>query len=361
MKPFIPLKLPIDEHINQLHFVNKLIEASTNVGKFQVILDKSKLEANFLIHPLILREAYQSTKIEGTQATFDEVLESDVDEKQMTNDTQEVINYFKALEHGERLLTRLPISTRLFKELHSVLLSSGVRGEHRMPGEYRKIQNFIGPEGCTMKNATFVPPEPHLVKEYMSNLEKYINEPSDDLNPLVRIAIIHAQFETIHPFLDGNGRIGRILIPLYLYDQKFISAPNFYISEALEKDKHKYYRLLNGTRSKAEWNEWIEFFLESVNKQAIKNIELVENINRLYEKDLKSAMNLISNNNIVKIIDILFKKPIFTVKVMSELTGISDATCRRYLKCLEDNKIIYSDDQIRNKKYYYYNLLDLLR
>ena len=148
-----------------------------------------------------------------------------------------------ALRKGESLIRRIPISARLIKEMHKILLSGEVRGNSRNPGEFRSIQNFIGPQGCTMQTASYIPPEPQLVPDYMSNLEKYIDEPTDNLNDLIRIAIIHAQFETIHPFLDGNGRIGRILIPLYLYDKKFISSPNFFISESLEKDKFKYYKL----------------------------------------------------------------------------------------------------------------------
>ena len=244
MKPFVPVELPIDDYINPLEFYDELISANTNVGKYEVMLKKSKINKDFLITPLSLQEAVQSTKIEGTQITFDEVLEFDIDKKEKNDDAQEVLNYYEALQYGKRALSRLPISTRMFKELHQILLSGGVRGESRAPGEYRSIQNFIGPEGCTMKTATFVPPEPQLVDDCMSNLEKYINEPNDDLHPLVRIAIIHAQFETIHPFLDGNGRIGRILIPLYLYDVSLIDFPNLFISETLEKDKYKYYSCL---------------------------------------------------------------------------------------------------------------------
>ena len=129
----------------------------------------------------------------------------------------------------------------MFEELHKILLGDGVRGANRALGEFRMIQNFIGPKGCTIETASFVPPPPQRVDEYMSNLDNYINEPTDSLHPLVRIAIIHAQCETIHPFLDGNGRIGRILIPLYLFDQKVSDSPNLFISETLEKDKHKYY------------------------------------------------------------------------------------------------------------------------
>lgn len=149
------------------------------------------------------------------------------------NDIQEVLNYSNALRTGEKLLKTFPLSTRLINEMHKILLSGDVRGNSRNPGEYRSTQNFIGPEGCTIQIASYIPPEPQLVNEYMNNLEKYMNEPKDKLNDLIRIAIIHAQFETIHPFLDGNGRIGRILIPLYFYDKKIISFPNFFISESL--------------------------------------------------------------------------------------------------------------------------------
>ena len=362
MEPFVPLEVPIDDLIKPLKFYNELISASTNVGKFQVMLKKSKVKEDFLITPLSLQEAVESTKIEGTQVTFDEVLEFDIDKNKKNNDAQEVLNYYDALNYGESALEKYPISTRLFKKLHEILMSNGVRGQNRAPGEYRSIQNFIGPEGCTLETATFVPPQPQLVDSYMSNLENYINNPNDNLQSLVRIAIIHAQFETIHPFLDGNGRIGRILIPLYLYDVNLINSPNLFISEVLEKDKHKYYRLLNGTRKKNNgWNEWIKFFLQSVNKQVLKNIDLIEEIDNLYERDLENAMNLINSTNVVDLIKAMFQKPIFNVKTISFLTGIHDSTCRRYLSTLEEEKVIFSDNKMRNRKYYYYNLLDLLR
>src|SRR6056297_1053142 len=362
MGSFVPYELPLDKLIEPMVFYNELISASTNLGKYQVMLKKSKVNEYFLITPFSLQEAVQSSKIEGTQVTFDEVLEFDIDKNKNNDEAQEVLNYYDALKYGERALEKYPISTRLFKRLHEILLSDGVRGQNRAPGEYRSIQNFIGPEGCTLETAIFVPPQPQLVDSYMSNLENYINNPNDNLQSLVRIAIIHAQFETIHPFLDGNGRIGRILIPLYLYDVNLINSPNLFISEVLEKDKHKYYRLLNGTRKEGNgWNEWIKFFLQSVNKQVLKNINLIEEIDKLYERDLENAMNLINSTNVVDLIKAMFQKPIFNVKTISSLTGIPDTTCRRYLNTLEEEKVIFSDNKMRNRKYYYYNLLDLLR
>ena len=360
-RPFIPFKLPLGDKVNPMIFINDLIKANTKIGIYNTLLNQSKINKRLLIAPIALQEAVLSTKIEGTQVTVDDVLESRVDEKAATEDVQEVFNYADALLSGKALLDRLPISTRLIKELHKKLLEGNVRGSNRSPGEFRKIQNFIGPEGCTVKTASFVPPEPQFVEEYISNLESYINYPLDELDPLVKIAIIHAQFETIHPFLDGNGRIGRILIPLYLYKEGLVDEPNFFLSETLEKDKHKYYRLLNDTREEANWNEWIKFFLESSIKQADKNIQLINDINNLYYRDLERIKQIINTSAITDILDVMFEMPIFNAKLISEKTGINITTIRRYLNLLESVKIIFSDNKARNKKYYYYDLLELIR
>lgn len=360
-KPFVPFELPLKDKVNPLGFINELVKANTKIGIYNTLLNQSKINKRLLIAPIALQEAVLSTKIEGTQVTVDDVLESKVDDKAANEDIQEVFNYANALVNGKELLERLPISTRLIKELHKRLLDGNVRGNSRAPGEFRQIQNFIGPEGCTIKNASFIPPEPQLVEKYISNLENYINYPQDDLDPLVKIAIIHAQFETIHPFLDGNGRIGRILIPLYLFKEGIIDEPNFFLSESFEKDKHKYYRLLNDTREEAKWNEWIKFFLESSIKQADKNIQLISEINSLYERDLEKVKNILNTSKVTDIMDVMFEKPIFNAKIMSEMTGINITTIRRYLLQLENEKIIFSDDKLRNRKYYYYDLIEIIR
>lgn len=360
-RPFVPFELPLKDKVNPLGFINELVKANTKIGIYNTLLNQSKINKRLLIAPIALQEAVLSTKIEGTQVTVDDVLESKVDDKAANEDIQEVFNYANALVNGKELLERLPISTRLIKELHKRLLDGNVRGNSRAPGEFRQIQNFIGPEGCTIKNASFIPPEPQLVEKYISNLENYINYPQDDLDPLVKIAIIHAQFETIHPFLDGNGRIGRILIPLYLFKEGIIDEPNFFLSESLEKDKHKYYRLLNDTREEAKWNEWIKFFLESSIKQADKNIQLISEINSLYERDLEKVKSILNTSKVTDIMDVMFEKPIFNAKIMSEMTGINITTIRRYLLQLENEKIIFSDDKLRNRKYYYYDLIEIIR
>lgn len=370
-KSYEPLKLPIDNLININEFINELVEANKLIGIYEVLLNKSKINPRLLLTPITLQEAIQSTKIEGTQVTLDDMLEYAVDESKKNDGIQEVINYSAALNAGERLIGRLPISTRLIKELHKILLSGEIRGSSRSPGEFRSIQNFIGPTGCTIETASYVPPEPQLVADYMSNLEKYINEPTDQLNELIRIAIIHTQFETIHPFLDGNGRIGRILIPLYLYDKEIISSPNFFISESLEKDKFKYYKLLNDTRIDYDnynekevskrWNNWIKFFINAIVTQGKKNIELIETIDKLYDEVLTKSKNVISNNKLIDIIDTMFERPIFTKKTILEKVDIPSSTLGLYLNKLEEEQIIYSDGKIRNKKYYFYDLINILR
>jgi Fic family protein len=360
--PFVPPKLPLEKDIfNQASVMNILIEASNNVTRYQTLLEHTKIDKDLLMSPIIKQEAVHSTKIEGTQATFDEVLEVEAESKKNSIDVQEVLNYNQALNEGIIALGQLPISTRLFKKLHATLLSGKVRGSNRNPGEYRETQNYIGQEGRSIESATFIPPEPQWVNDYMSNLEKYINESTDDLHDLVRAAIIHAQFETIHPFLDGNGRIGRILIPLYLFSKGIINYPNFFISEILERDKHKYYRFLNDTRYKQDWEQWITFFLECVNLQARKYIKLVEDINKLYQEDLQRATQLINSNNITNVMNAIYSMPIFKSKTITRMTGLSEATVRRYLNILDEHKIIFSNGRVRSKTYYYYSLLDLIR
>lgn len=195
----------------------------------------------------------------------------------------------------------------------------------------------------------------------MNNLISYINNPQDKFRPLVRAAIIHAQFETIHPFMDGNGRAGRILIPMYLFSQKQIDLPCFFISEALERDKILYYTLLNDIRYHKKWNEWINFFLTTVTRQCNKYIDIISKINLLYEKDLAVARDLARSSNIVDVINTLYRYPITTAKQIAETTEIPLSSVSRYLATLVDNKIIYSDNKSRNRTYYYFSLLEILR
>lgn len=355
-KPFTPEFLPIKLSKKDIIEILKLeVEARSKITKFNSILERSIIKKELLML-FSLQESVQSTKIEGTQASFDEVMESESTGK--TNaDIVEVVNYYQAITQAQDLLNRMPISTRMFHKLHSILLK-GSRGENRSPGSYRKIQNFIGPTN-KIEDATYIPPEPHLIDKYMSNLERYINkEYDDDLGEISQTAIIHGQFETIHPYLDGNGRLGRILIIICLLDKGIISYPAFFVSEELERKKYKYYALLNNLRlEEPQWKKWIIFFLNSSIKQADIYIQKLLLIEDLYKKTISVAEEYNIPSDAVLFI---FNKPIFTIPQMQENIGVSYNTARRYILKLANNDLLYGDDKKRNRIYRFYDLMDII-
>ncbi|MBA1334233.1 MAG: Cell filamentation protein Fic [Firmicutes bacterium] len=243
--PYVPQQLPL-ENLDYNNFVSLLSEANRNVARYDGLLGSIQNKYVFL-SPLITQEAVLSSVIEGTQATFQEVLEFEADESKFKdmdkrNDILEIKNYRAAMNHAVKRFGEIPLFLRLIKEVHEILMSS-VRGMNKSPGEFRKVQNWIGKPGCTMEDATFIPPSPEKLPDYLSNLEKYMND--DDKDYIVQAAIIHAQFEILHPFLDGNGRIGRMLIPLFLFTKGVMSDPVFYISSYMEEKREEYYYNLN--------------------------------------------------------------------------------------------------------------------
>ncbi|WP_298841043.1 Fic family protein [uncultured Clostridium sp.] len=378
-KPYLPFTLPNDKLIDKERLFNKVIQANKEIAIYNEKLKSSKVRPDLLMDLFSLKEALESSKIEGTQATIDEMLEYRSDEKNVTDDIKEVTNYYIALQEGVYGLKILPLSSRLIKNLHKTLLGGGVRGGSKTPGEFRSVQNYIGTQGSNIENASYIPPEPQLVDSFMSNLDEFINE-NDDINDLIKIALIHAQFETIHPFLDGNGRIGRILIPLYLYNKGFISSANLFVSESLEKDKYKYYDLLNATRFNVTdkeddedqyekdivavrkiYSDWIDFFLSACINESNKLIDKIEKINELYNVSMNKSIKIINSNKMRQVIDVIFEFPIFTKnKIKSKMT-IPVTTLDNYLRKLVEAKIIYSDGKHRNRKYYFYDLINILR
>lgn len=356
-QPFEPNLLPLNLAEKDIIEILQLeIQARVKIERYNQMLSNSLIQDDILMM-FSMNESVQSTKIEGTQATFDEVMESEITGEKK-RDIQEVLNYLDALHRGAELLKTCPISTRLFLQLHSIILKDS-RGQNRSPGEYRRIQNFIGPTN-KIEDATYIPPEPQLVNNYMSNLEEYINNNIvDPLGPIARAAVIHAQFESIHPFLDGNGRLGRILIILYFLDQKILQVPSFFISEQLEKNKYKYYSLLNNLRtSNPNWKEWIVFFLQSSIAQADYYIEKLQKIENLCVKMLEySKINGVRDD----IIMFVFKKPIFTIKDVKCALGISYNTARTNIAKLVQGGKIYEDDRKRNKVYRFYDFMDIVR
>ncbi len=356
-KPFSPKMLPLNISDNVLvELYRKVVIARSKLTEFSILLDRNVISKD-LIRFFSLAESVQSTKIEGTQATFDEVIKADMTQK-YDIDMLEVKNYENALNKGEQLLKTYPISTRIILELHKEILKDG-RGKDRAPGEYKRIQNWIGPTN-KIEDATYIPPGPEKVNEYMSNLEKYINdEIAENIDPLIKVAIIHGQFESIHPFLDGNGRLGRILIMLYLLDKKIINKPIFFVSEELEKNKYKYYTMLNNLRTDTpKWKDWIMFFLDSVIKQAEKNIEKLNKIENLF-----IIMSEYANKNNIKqeFIKEIFNAPIFNIKYIQRNLNISYTASRNNINKLLQSGKIFSDDSKRNKLYFFTDLMDILR
>lgn len=350
---FLPIELSLQDSIEILKLE---AEARVKIERYSQMLENSIIQKEILMM-FSMEESLQSTKIEGTQATYDEVMESEITGAKK-RDVQEVLNYFDALKQGSELLRTVPLSTRLILELHTTILQDS-RGQNRSPGEYRKIQNFIGPNN-KIEDASYIPPEPQKIHEYMSNLEKYMNaEIPDTMGVIARTAIIHAQFETIHPFLDGNGRVGRILIILYLLDQKLIATPSFFISQELEKNKYKYYTLLNNLRSdKPRWKEWLVFFINSSINQADYYIEKLKKIENLY----KELVNYAREKGIrQELIGYIFISPVFTIKGVQSKLDISYNTARTNISKLMESNKIYADDKKRNKIFRFYELMDILR
>ena len=357
-KPFHPKYLPITLPTDSLIEIMKIeTEARVKIERYNSILERSPIKEEIFLM-FSLDESLQSTRIEGTQATFDEVISSEITGDKRV-DIIEVRNYMEALEQGVQLLDVLPISTRLLLSLHKIILENA-RGENRNPGEYRKIQNFIGPTS-KIEDASYIPPEANLLPDYITNLEKYINNDSmdDKLGYLVKAAIIHAQFESIHPFLDGNGRMGRILIILYLLNKDVISKPTFFISQELEKNKYKYYGLLNNLRSESpRWDEWIKFFLNCSTSQAEYYVKKLKKIEALYDEMIKISEKYNIRTDLIKYV---FKFPVFDIVSIQKELGISYNTGRNNVNKLIQSGKIYPDDKKRNKTYRFYDLLDIMR
>lgn len=358
---FHPLTLPIDSELIKTDiFLDELIDASTSLEVYKEKIKDSKLDRAWFLPTLQQKEALASSMIEGTQATLDGVLVNRVVSDKKDVDIQEVLNYDAATEYGYRYLKRGDFDKDFILDLHKILLSGKVRKQSDQIGEFRTHQNYVGTMG-RKREITYTPPEPEMVEKLIDNLIEYIEKPKDNYRSLVRIAIIHAQFETIHPFMDGNGRVGRILIPLYLYYVEQIDMPCFFVSEALERDKLKYYTLLNNIRNKNEWSEWIKFFLVTVKNQCNKYICMISDINLLYEKDLEKASGLVRTGNMRTLINLLYKYPIVNSSTIAQCSDIPSATINRYLNVLVDADILYTDDKSRNRTYFYYDLLNILR
>lgn len=336
--PFIPLKLPLD-NLDWVSYISLIGDARDRLSKFDGLLQGIP-NPNVLLSPLTTQEAVVSSKIEGTQATLEEVLEYEADPKQLDakkDDILEVLNYRKAMYYAIAEMQNRPLTEGLLRDVHKILLDN-VRSHTKRIGEYRDWQVFIGKEGTTIEEASYVPPEPQNIAELMSNLEKYFHYQEKD--PLVQLAIVHAQFEMIHPFGDGNGRLGRIILPIFLHYKGVLSTPMFYLSGYFEKHRDTYYTKLNNISAKGDWDGWIAYFLNAVKEQSELNIAKAKAIMGLYAQKKEEIKEATKSQYAVDILDFIFSYPFFSTSQFAEKTKIKQPYASQIIKKLEDSQSI---------------------
>ncbi|GHT91728.1 Fic family protein [Betaproteobacteria bacterium] len=300
--------------------------------------------AAVLLSPLTTQEAVLSSRIEGTQATMGEVLEFEAEgdssglSDERRADIYEVLNYRSAMRMAETMLTTLPLSLRVIREAHKVLLS-GVRGQNKSPGEYRRIPNWVGPAGCTIEQARFVPISADKLPDGMGTWERYIH--ADAADRLVQLALLHAEFESLHPFLDGNGRLGRMVVPLFMWQNGLIRSPMFYISAFLEACRDEYYERLLAVSRDGDWTGWCRFFLGALKAQAEENQRKAAAILSLYERMKHKMTDLTHSQYAIHALDWLFDRPIFKSSDFVASAGIPGPTAKRILQALREARVLH--------------------
>ncbi|MGY4385284.1 Fic family protein [Pedobacter sp. UYP24] len=358
-KSFQPNLIDREWHLDNMEVIQLLSRADRHVGRLDMYSEYVNIELFIRMH--IAKEATQSSKIEGTQTNMEEAfLSKDEIIAEKRDDWEEVQNYISAMNEAVKLLHRLPFSSRLIKQTHKILLQ-GVRGEHKLPGEYRSSQNWIG--GATLNDAIFIPPVHTSIDELMSDLEKFAN---DDLNPLpdlIKIAIIHYQFETIHPFLDGNGRVGRLLITIYLVSKGILKQPILYLSDFFENNRQLYYDNLMLARTQNNISQWLKFFLTGIIETAKKGVTTFDAILQL-QKSLEIKLKTLGNRNVnaQKVIDYLYTQPVINVGNVEAIIQKSYVTAYKLINDLEQLEILSEiSGAQRNKLYVFKDYLDLFK
>ena len=349
-KAFIPSKINYNWGWDDTKLDKLLAEANRQIGELNAYsLLIPNVDLYIKMHVKI--EANKSSRIEGTRTTVEEDLLDVTDiNPEKRDDWEEVQNYVKATNYGvQRIKDGFPVCTRLIRELHKILMQ-GVRGEHKTPGEFRTSQNWIG--GSMPSNAVYVPPPHTEIAECLTDFEKFINNEEIDTPDLIKIAILHYQFESIHPFLDGNGRIGRLLIPLYIQSKGMLDKSCLYISDYIERNKDTYYDMLTRVRTHNDMIAWIKFFLEAVIETSKTAKDKFRNVVELTMKMDKIIVNLpVKSDNVKKVIDVLYNEPVINIKKLYDITKIKEGTIKNIINCLLENNIIvettgYSRNQI---------------
>jgi len=361
-KAFIPTALPPNPSIKQdEELIYLLDQATLAVGKLAG-LSAIIPDPDLFVYLYVRKEALLSSQIEGTQCSLEDILNPEaepISEKTTPQDIEEVSNYVKAMNKGLERLETLPVSTRLIKEMHSTLMK-GVRGSNKTPGEFRKSQNWIGRPGGNLTNAEFIPPPPDDVDQCMSDLEKFIHT-NDRMPFLIKVALIHAQFETIHPFLDGNGRLGRLLITYLLCLWKILDKPLLYLSYFFKANRTEYYAKLMDVRLRGDWESWIKFFLHGVRESSEMATVAATEIHKLHIKDRSKIQNSSPTSVTILVYDHFCREPILTNLILVKRLKSSAPTIQKALDVLVDLEIITEiSGKKRHRKYAYTTYLDIL-
>jgi Fic family protein len=361
-RAFIPKPLPPHPPLRYTEELQSLLsQADRSLARLDGIITVLP-NPDLFIAMYVKKEALLSSQIEGTQASLEGILEfeADLTPRDDIASVREVINYIKALDYGIGRLKDLPMSLRLIREIHRILIE-GTRGSQRNPGEFRKSQNWIGPAGAPLSDAVFVPAPPEVVPQAMSDIETFLHA-QDRIPPLVKIALVHAQFETVHPFLDGNGRVGRLLITFYLVWQEILSRPMLYLSVHLKRHRSQYYDLLMKVRTEGAWEEWIRFFLEGVvetsgeaTSTAREIIALKEvMIARIYEHSISSI-------HAFRLIDLLFHKPLVNAADIVAGLALSKEAVSELIKRFEQAGLLTEiSGKQRYRRYLFKPYVDLI-
>lgn len=357
---FVPNPLPPNPPIEITEdIINLLIKANSQLA----VLDSIAMRipnVKLFVSMYVRKEALMSSQIEGTQATLEDILDPLI-EANANRNVADVVNYIKATEFAVKRLKEIPLCNRLIKEIHAVLMS-GVRGQEKSPGEFRRSQNWIGGQGSTLKNARYIPPSPDDMVEAMSDLEKYINT-DDNLDVLIQVALIHYQFESIHPFLDGNGRVGRLLITLFLMEKRVLTTPALYISYFLKKNRVEYYDRMTEVREKGNYEQWIKFFLQALLESAKDATDTIDELVVLHDKNaaLISKMGRAAKNTML-VFDYLEANPIIEIRKTAESLNIAFNTVSGAVnRLMEAGILIQTTNSSRNRTFAYEAYLGILR
>lgn len=340
--------------------VTKLVDANKKLATLNGLSVRIP-NMNLFVSMYVRKEALLSSQIEGTQCTLDDILDPLIEENTNLN-VSDVVNYIKATEFALKRLHSLPLCNRLIKETHAVLMQ-GVRGQEKSPGEFRYSQNWIGGQGSTIKNARYIPPNPEDMQNAMSDLEKYINS-DDALDPLIQAALIHYQFETTHPFLDGNGRVGRLLITLFLMEKGILSSPVLYISYFLKINRIEYYDRMTQIRKTGDYEQWILFFLQALSDSADDAIQTIDKLTDLHIKNISLFDDLSKRQktNVLKVFHYLETNPIIDIQKTAAALELSYNTVAKIVTLLNEKNILRQTDKSGKARIYSYTeYLDILR